>query len=55
MFPIEPTDLPEPPAWLAIEHRIAELLDGEQPTPRSAASDAEITRQRESQLEFVNG
>ena len=28
MIPIEPTDLPEPPAWLRIEKRIAELLDG---------------------------
>ena len=27
MIPIEPTDLPEPPAWLTIEKRIAELLD----------------------------
>lgn len=30
MIPIEPTDLPEPPAWLRIEKRVAELLDGVQ-------------------------
>jgi len=24
MIPIEPTDLPEPPAWLTIEKRIAD-------------------------------
>ena len=28
MIPTEPTDLPESPAWLKIEHGIAELPDG---------------------------
>ena len=37
--PIEPTDLPEPPAWLRIEQRIAELLDG-----GPAPTDPEDTR-----------